>query len=87
MPTDPDFAKMLASADQHKEAGYQMVSQYMDSNMRTSFSHEIRDILGLSMALSDGGDPLAATIGQLAMVALVDYMERFETERMNDATE
>lgn len=87
MPTHPALVKLLASADQHKERGYELISQYLNTDGTEPMAPELWAIVDKATALQTSDDDTENTVGNLVFVALVGYMERFETERMNDATE
>jgi len=80
MPLHPDFVKMLAAADRHKEEGYQELSKYMNSKMHIKFSPEIKKIIGFAAHMAEEDNPVVSAVGNLAMVAMNEYMERYESE-------
>ena len=82
MPLPPNFVRIRALADHHKEAGYHKISEYMDDNMATEFSPQLSLIFEITTLMGNDEDAVVATVGNLAIVALCDYMERFETERL-----
>lgn len=84
MSLHTDFVKMLANADRFKEAGYHDLSKYMNSTMGAEFHPEMQYIIAAATRCRNSEDGAVVTVGQLAMVAMVDYMERFQKERLEN---